>query len=463
MQLYNKIREQIVKILYTSSTRYGLLFCSLMILWLPLSKNFAQSSAVDVYKFQNTPVFGIGGGVTFPQTDYETSKIGYAISGTVEYFFKTNSINYPGLKLNLNYDQVTGEDSRGTISTQKGSVVIPPKFSTGSFSVGLALTYGILLGNSVMPYFSGGVAVLLFDPTDGSGGQLPGNAANLYSTSAMTYNLEGGIKIFVSDKVSINISATQYWPQTDYRDDVAAAFSNDAFTTVVAGVSFAPFYNTDPDKDGITGSSDLCPGEPEDYDGFEDDDGCPDIDNDNDGILDISDKCPNEAEDYDGFEDEDGCPDLDNDGDGILDVYDPCPDEPEDMDGNADEDGCPEIDNLSEEGNIILMCDDIFAPNSAMIKSDSQKYLDAVIVQLKNFPDIKWRIEGHMDSNGNKRFLRSLSLDRAKAVLEYFAYFGGLNRENFQVLGMADNFPVADNSTEEGRSQNRRIEIIPAE
>lgn len=452
-----------MKILYTSSTRYGLLFCSLMILLIPLSKNFAQSSAAEVYKFQNTPVFGIGGGVTFPQTDYETSKIGYAVSGSVEYFFKTNSINYPGLKLNLNYDQVTGEDSRGTISTQNGSIVIPPKFSTGSFSVGLALTYGILLGNSVMPYFSGGAAVLLFDPTDGSGGQLPGNASNLYSTSAMTYNLEGGIKIFVSDKVSINISATQYWPQTDYLDDVAAAFSNDAFTTVVAGVSFAPFYNTDPDKDGITGSSDLCPGEPEDYDGFEDDDGCPDIDNDNDGILDISDKCPNEAEDYDGFEDEDGCPDLDNDGDGILDVYDQCPDEPEDMDGNADEDGCPEIDNLSEEGNIILMCDDIFAPNSAMIKSEGQKYLDAVIVQLKNFPDTKWRIEGHMDSNGNKRFLRSLSLDRAKAVLEYFAYFGGLNRENFQVLGMADNFPVADNSTEEGRSQNRRIEIIPAE
>ena len=57
--------------------------------------------------------------------------------------------------------------------------------------------------------------------------------------------------------------------------------------------------------------------------------------------------------------------------------------------------------------------------------------------------------------------MRNLSLDRAKAVLEYFTYFGGLNRENFQIFGMGGNSPVADNSTEEGRKENRRIEIIP--
>jgi outer membrane protein OmpA-like peptidoglycan-associated protein len=91
---------------------------------------------------------------------------------------------------------------------------------------------------------------------------------------------------------------------------------------------------------------------------------------------------------------------------------------------------------------------------------EGKAYLDEVVSQLLKFPDEKWRIEGHMDSNGNKRFLRNLSLDRAKAVLEYFTYFGGLNRENFQVFGMGDNFPVADNTTEKGRSENRRIEII---
>ncbi len=75
----------------------------------------------------------------------------------------------------------------------------------------------------------------------------------------------------------------------------------------------------DRDGDGIPDSLDACPDEPEDKDGFQDDDGCPDPDNDGDGIPDSRDKCPNEAEDKDGFQDEDGCPDPDNDGDGIPD------------------------------------------------------------------------------------------------------------------------------------------------
>ena len=57
---------------------------------------------------------------------------------------------------------------------------------------------------------------------------------------------------------------------------------------------------------------DQCPNDPEDKDGFEDEDGCPDPDNDKDGIPDVKDKCPNEPETFNGFEDEDGCPDKGN-------------------------------------------------------------------------------------------------------------------------------------------------------
>ena len=49
---------------------------------------------------------------------------------------------------------------------------------------------------------------------------------------------------------------------------------------------------------------------PEDIDGFEDDDGCPDLDNDNDKIPDLKDRCPDQAENYDGIDDEDGCPEA---------------------------------------------------------------------------------------------------------------------------------------------------------
>jgi hypothetical protein len=104
------------------------------------------------------------------------------------------------------------------------------------------------------------------------------------------------------------------------------------------------FAVPDADGDGILDSDDACDNEPEDFDGFQDTDGCPDPDNDNDGIPDGDDACDNEPEDFDGFEDTDGCPDPDNDGDGILDVDDACPNEPEDFDGFQDTDGCPDPD-----------------------------------------------------------------------------------------------------------------------
>ncbi|MBN1576151.1 MAG: OmpA family protein [Chitinispirillaceae bacterium] len=109
--------------------------------------------------------------------------------------------------------------------------------------------------------------------------------------------------------------------------------------------------SADQDKDGILDKDDQCRSEPEDKDGFEDEDGCPDYDNDKDGIPDTLDKCMNEPEDTDGFEDTDGCPDYDNDQDGVADSLDKCPMEPEDRDNFADEDGCPDPDN---DGDKIL-------------------------------------------------------------------------------------------------------------
>jgi OOP family OmpA-OmpF porin len=145
------------------------------------------------------------------------------------------------------------------------------------------------------------------------------------------------------------------------------------------GATYTPDY-ADRDKDGIPDSLDKCPDVPEDKDGFEDKDGCPEPDNDNDTILDREDKCPNQKEDFDDFEDADGCPDPDNDkdgipdindlcpndkedglpprssdgcprsktdtdGDGVMDDKDKCPSEPEDKDGFEDDDGCPDPDN----------------------------------------------------------------------------------------------------------------------
>lgn len=117
---------------------------------------------------------------------------------------------------------------------------------------------------------------------------------------------------------------------------------------ITIGATISPSYNPrvrDRDKDGIVDRRDMCIWVPEDLDGVQDLDGCPEEDVDSDGILDAVDECPTVPEDLDGWEDEDGCPDLDNDDDGISDAADQCPMEPEDVDGFMDDDGCPDVDN----------------------------------------------------------------------------------------------------------------------
>ena len=148
----------------------------------------------------------------------------------------------------------------------------------------------------------------------------------------------GGIKYFVTDNSFLYIAAGAGIPKTGFQAaDVRGS----------VGFRFEPSVK-DRDGDGIPDDDDACPDDPEDKDGFEDLDGCPDLDNDGDGILDVDDACPLIREDFDGDRDEDGCPEGqegDRDGDGIPDDVDNCPDNPEDFDGFEDEDGCPDLDN----------------------------------------------------------------------------------------------------------------------
>jgi OOP family OmpA-OmpF porin len=129
-------------------------------------------------------------------------------------------------------------------------------------------------------------------------------------------------------------------------------------TRAFIGIVFEPNIG-DRDGDGYKDDVDACPDQPEDFDDFEDEDGCPEPDNDRDGILDEDDDCPLDPETKNEFQDEDGCPDGvegDRDGDGILDNVDKCPDDPEDKDDFEDEDGCPDPDN-DQDG--ILDVDDL--------------------------------------------------------------------------------------------------------
>lgn len=109
-------------------------------------------------------------------------------------------------------------------------------------------------------------------------------------------------------------------------------------------VQWAPRF-IDEDGDGLRDNTgeDQCPGIPEDRDGYQDNDGCPE-DNDNDEVPDAEDRCPRVDEDADGFQDEDGCPDPDNDHDGVPDTQDQCRDVAMGANPDTERSGCPNED-----------------------------------------------------------------------------------------------------------------------
>ena len=186
--------------------------------------------------------------------------------------------------------------------------------------------------------YGGGISYRVIEPLDlvaeTYGTQLLSDADG---SIKMSNEVVGGIKLFVERNSYLMLGAGPRYTNGFEAADIRGFI----------GFIFEPSIG-DRDGDGIKDDVDQCPDEPEDKDGFKDEDGCPDPDNDNDGILDVDDRCPNEPEDRDGDQDWDGCPentDGDRDGDGILDSKDKCPDEPEDKDGFQDEDGCPDPDN----------------------------------------------------------------------------------------------------------------------
>jgi outer membrane protein OmpA-like peptidoglycan-associated protein len=172
-------------------------------------------------------------------------------------------------------------------------------------------------------------------------------------------------------------------------------------------------------------------------------------DSDGDGIDDEQDQCPNQAEDRDGFQDDDGCTDLDNDGDGIVDSADQCPDEPETKNGFQDDDGCADQTSTDLVGFTFPRNSDKFDPASAALLERAYQVLD------RN-RRLTVEIAGHT-AEGEAKPLE-LSIARAEAVKEYLVR-RGIAEDRLRTVGYGSDRPNATNATREGRDKNRRIEF----
>ncbi len=237
-------------------------------------------------------------------------------------------------------------------------------------------------------------------------------------------------------------------PPVDKDTDSDGIFDSRDKCPTVAGVArYEGCPVPDTDKDGILDDKDKCP----DMAGYPELEGCPYPDRDKDGVTDNKDRCPEEP----GSTKNDGCPVVDRDGDGVADGTDRCPDTP----GPASNYGCPEDvkTQLTYIGKNIY-----FHTDKATLQDISYDPLNQLADILKKYPKAKLTIEGHTDNTGSNAYNKKLSDNRAKAVVDYLVN-KGIDASRLTAVGHGEDKPLTSNKNAEGRTLNRRVELILTE
>ena len=144
--------------------------------------------------------------------------------------------------------------------------------------------------------------------------------------------------------------------------------------------------------------------------------------------------------------------DGDDDGDGVPNSRDKCPNTR--PGAKVDSNGCEIIESITINLDV-----DEFDFDSATLKPEMEAALDDVAARIAaSTGEESLSIVGHTDSTGPEEYNQGLSERRAQSVVDYLAG-QGVSVDRMSASGMGETSPIADNSTREGRAQNRRVEI----
>ncbi|MCB0362873.1 MAG: OmpA family protein, partial [Bdellovibrionales bacterium] len=114
----------------------------------------------------------------------------------------------------------------------------------------------------------------------------------------------------------------------------------------------------------------------------------------------------------------------------------------------------------TEQGILTKLKGDILFPSgSASLKAGALVNVDKISSILKKYPENRIQVIGHTDSTGRKESNSILSEQRAQAVKMQMVR-SGVPESAISTVGMGDSQPVASNASSEGRSQNRRVELV---
>ncbi|MBE0599566.1 MAG: OmpA family protein [Desulfuromonadales bacterium] len=346
-----------------------------------------------------------------------------------------------------------------------------------------ALLYHFRPEGRLVPHLTLGAGGLLFDGADG------GSDLDAF----IDYGV--GLEYFINKSVSVMLQGRHMFTGEN-RHFEGKEFQNFVAT---AGINFQIGGETerpeviDTDGDGVIDAFDRCPGTPlgVPVDGY----GCP-ADADRDGVPDYLDQCPNTpagaAVDRQGCPadaDRDGVPDYldqcagtpagqkvdqhgcpvratDTDGDGVADDQDACPNTPAGVAVNQY--GCPAearvkppVAEAVAPPSLALQLE--FRSNQSDLRPEFEDKLRLAVDFLRANPGKKILVEGHTDAVGPAEANQALSQARANTIRRYLIETTGVDPQRIEARGYGESRPIADNATQAGRAQNRRVVVRVAE
>jgi OmpA-OmpF porin, OOP family len=176
-------------------------------------------------------------------------------------------------------------------------------------------------------------------------------------------------------------------------------------------------------------------------------------DRDGDGVADAQDRCPEEPEDKDGIEDGDGCPEDDVDGDGIADALDACPMDPGRAQSDPVRNGCP-TPCLSISPQLRILAAIRFSSGSTTFRPDALAILDEIAQVMREHPDLTLGVNGHTDTTEAD----AVATKRAEGVKKELVK-RKIDPARLDVRAFGRTRPISPNDTAEGRASNRRVDF----
>lgn len=236
-------------------------------------------------------------------------------------------------------------------------------------------------------------------------------------------NAGGGLRLVASDLISLRLDAREFYSLDEHEWDtllslgVSFAFSRQAETQPEPEPKPKPRPQpADSDNDGVPDSRDQCSDTP--AGAAVTSNGCA-RDSDNDGVADFRDQCTGTAA-------------------GVK----------------VDEQGCEGVTERVETIELHIQ----FPFNSDEIKPIYDHEIQEVADFMDEYPDTSVEIAGHSDSVGDAAYNQKLSQQRAEAVAQRLVERFGIASDRVRARGYGESEPIADNSTDQGRIRNRRVE-----